>query len=338
VSKAREQVAAFIGCDPAELYFTSGATESNNIALLGVAAQCEHRKKIVTTAVEHKSVLGPCERLAEIGFEVVVLPVTQGGVVDLATAQEMIDDNTLLVSVQGANSEIGTLQPVRQIAEMAHAHNVLMHCDATQMLGKVPFTVAELGVDAASFSAHKVYGPKGIGVLFVRSGYPRTRVTPVMFGGGHEGSLRPGTLNAPGIVGFGEACKIAQNSLAGDMEYIRGLRDTLELGLSTRIRGTCLNGDRAARVPGTTSISIDGVPADLLIARVPQVCMSAGSACTTGAVSPSHVLLACGRSRDQAACTVRLSVGRYNTQRDVQLSCDLLVGTVESLREESCRK
>jgi len=338
VTQAREQVAAFIDCDPAELYFTSGATESSNILLLGMAAQREHRRRIVTTAIEHKSVLGPCERLTEAGFEVCRLPVTQEGVADLAAAEEMIDDSTLLVSVQGANSEIGTLQPVRLISNMAHAHDALMHCDATQMLGKVPFAVDDLGVDAASFSTHKIYGPKGAGALYVRAGYARARVAPVMFGGGHEDSLRPGTLNAPGIVGFGVACAIAQRSLDDEMEHIRGLRDTMEHELSSRIPRTLLNGAGAARLPNTTSISIDGIPADLLISHVPQVCMSAGSACSTGTVSPSHVLLACGRSREQASCTIRLSVGRYNTEEEVHAACDFLVEAVEALRAERSRK
>jgi len=333
VEEAREQVADSIGGDPAEIIFTSGATESNNLALLGVAEGGEpSRRRILVSAVEHKSVLVTCSILAQRGFTVEEIPVDHTGLLRVEALRARVGPDVLLVSVQAANNEVGTLQPIGAIAQYAHEHGALVHCDTAQVLGKTPLCIGDLGVDMASFSGHKMYGPKGIGALFVKQGLAGSKVVPVLGGGGQELGLRPGTLNVPGIVGMGIACRLSQPRLDQDMVETESLRDLLEDKLLALVPGAKVNGNRAARLPGTSSITFPGVPADALIANVPEVCVSAGSACTSGAVAPSHVLLAMGLSRDDAECTIRIGVGRFTTKEDIETAVRLLSSAALALR------
>lgn len=333
VSVARHQVAQLIDCPADDLYFTSGATESNNLVLLGLARNQVQRKKIVISSIEHKSVLEPCRRLAEWGFNVVQIPVNRDGVTDVDAARNLIDQDTLVVSVQAANNEIGTLQPVTAITNIAHAQGALVHCDATQLLGKVPTSITNLGVDFASFSGHKNYGPKGIGALYVRPPLAKVALEPLAFGGGQEHSIRPGTLNVAGIVGFGEACRVAFDSLAENVIRITNLRDLLEQRITESIADSCIVACSALRLPNTTSIWIKNVPADALVARMPKLCVGTGSACTSGAESPSHVLLACGLDWNDAKCVIRISLGRYTTTTEVNFAAQYLTENVATIRE-----
>lgn len=337
VVDAREAVSRCIGCDCGEIFFTSGATESNNIVLFGIANRKPRRHRIVVTAIEHKSVLEPCSWLAENGFEVVQIPVTSDGVTDVDAARKLIDDKTVVVCVQGANNEIGTLQPVADIARIAHGHGALVHCDATQMLGKVKVSITDLGVDFASFSGHKVYGPKGVGLLFAQRGSAMSLVEPIYRGGGQEAGIRPGTTNVPAIVGLGVACSLSNGSLSEDAGRITMLRDLLERQLVESCLDAFVIGSEAERLPGTTSLCFNDVPGDLLLARTPLVCAGIGSACTAGATEPSHVLLACGLPRDVARCTVRLSLGRYTTQEEVEYAATHLSKNVNEIRSSLSR-
>ena len=332
VAQARHVLAGTIGCSSEEVLFTSGATESNNIVLLGIASRQHQRRRIVLTAIEHKSVLEPCRWLAENGFDVVQIPVTRDGVADVEAARQLIDDNTLLVCIQGANNEIGTLQPVAAVAELAHSRGALVHCDATQMLGKVPVSVDELGVDFASFSGHKVYGPKGIGALFVRRNAGMSLVDPVYRGGGQERHLRPGTLNVPGIVGFGSACQLVQATLSDDVTTTSKLCKEFEDAIIRSMPEATVNGIGVARLPGTSSVTIPGVPASMLTANVPRFCISDGSACNSGAPEPSHVLLAMGLSRDDADCTVRACFGRGSAATDAEKAAAAIAAAAIMIR------
>jgi cysteine desulfurase len=333
VNDARGHVAAAIGSSTAEeIYFTGGATEANNMVLLGLVDGSNVRRRIVVSAIEHKSVLEPCRRLSERGFEVVQIPVTGNGIVDLQAVACLIDAKTLLVSVHGANNEIGTLQPIKAISEIAHAHGALVHCDASQMLGKVPVSVDELKVDFASFSGHKLYGPKGIGILFVRRGSARLAIGPILLGGGQEADFRPGTLNVPAIVGLAEACRQATSTLTSETSQIRRLRDLFEQSILDRNTDVIVAASAAERLPGTSSICFLGVPADALIAHARCICIGTGSACTAGAVSPSHVQLACGHSREIARCFVRISLGRYTTEEEVEFAINALTESVTAIR------
>ena len=333
VEAARLHIADAVGCDSADLIFTSGATESNNLALLGAAERAEpSRRRVLVGAIEHKSVLATCHLLTERGFIVEEVPVDDTGMVRVDAVEHKLGPDVLIVAVQAANNEVGTLQPVEAVARLAHGHGALVHCDAAQALGKIDIQVAKLGVDMASFSGHKVYGPKGIGVLFLRRGMASVRIAPILGGGGQELNLRPGTLNVPGIVGMGIACKAARSCLADDVATITFLRDRLEAGVLHQVPGVKINGNRQNRLSGTSSMSVRGIPADVLIANLPQLCISTGSACTSGANSPSYVLLAMGLSREEAECTVRISLGRYTTRKDVDAAIELLSSAISVLR------
>ncbi len=318
VTVAREHIAKSVGCNASDVFFTSCATESNNLVILGAAQMSARRRKIVTSVIEHKSVLGPCEALENKGFNVVRLPVGTDGLLDLDTVRHAVDSDTVLVSVQGANNEIGVIQPIKAIADIAHAAGAALHCDAAQLLGKLPVSINDLGADFASFSSHKAYGPKGIGFLTMRSHVTNVTVSPLMFGGGQENGFRPGTLNVPGIVGTGVACRLLTERMETEMREVGRLRDQLEDGIRTIAPDAQVVGSEASRLPGTLSVMFPGISAELLIARTPTVCMSMGSACSSGTVSPSHVLLALGMTRDNARCVVRLSLGRYSTDAEVQ--------------------
>ncbi len=333
VDDAREEVANLISANRKEIFFTSGATESDNLAIFGIAKleQNQGRRRIVTCLVEHKAVLLPCKKLAEIGFEVIFLPVDSGGRVRVEDAEAAINENTLLVTIQGANNEIGALQPIAEIGALAHKCGTWMHCDAAQAVGKILVNVDDLGVDLLSMSAHKLYGPKGIGALYVRGGTKRIPIEPLQLGGGQESGLRPGTLNVPAIVGFGEACRIAKEMVNDEAVRIAGLRDQLEHILTANISTLQINGNRGQRLPNTSSLTFPGVDADALLLNLPDVMMGTGSACTSGAIEPSHVLQAIGLSREDASSTVRASLGRFTEYQQIITATSEIINYLNGL-------
>ncbi len=319
MDNAREHVAALIGALPGEIVFTSGATESNHLAILGTAEYAPPtRRKIITCAIEHKAILAPCKRLTERGFEEIILPVDSSGLVSLDELEQAVGEDTFLVSIQAANNEIGTLQPIARIAELAHHYGVLVHTDAAQAIGKIPCAVREWGVDLLSCSAHKLYGPKGVGALYIRSGARSIPIRPMLEGGGQEFSLRAGTSNVPAIVGLGAACEIVAAELPQESVRLRGYQTELERGLLEAIPKLRINAPRAPRLPNTTNITFEGIEADALLLRLPGLMMSTGSACHTGAMEPSHVLQAIGLTREQASTSIRISLGRMTTENDIR--------------------
>lgn len=332
VEKARESVATSLGCESDEILFTSGATESNNLAIFGLAKGTSgSRRQILVCTTEHKSVLLPCDELTGQGFVVEKVPVNSQGEIRLDVLRRQLSIDTLFVSVHAGNNEVGTIQPLAAVSRLAHEQGALVHADVAQACGKISLSFPDLDIDLASISAHKLYGPKGVGALFVRRGLNSGALRAIAQGGGQEQGLRPGTLNVAGIVGMGVAFALAGRRLHQDMKHIAHLRDDCEqiIGATSEC---CVNGRGAQRLPGTISITFRGVPADMLITNVPELCVSTGSACSTGTPSPSHVLLAMGLSREDAECTIRISIGRTNTQQDVQLAADLIARAVSSLR------
>lgn len=333
VEQARSQVAQLIGAKSGEIVFTSGATESNNLAIFGMAAAYhDSRKRLVTSPIEHKAVLEPMRRLAQQGFELVFLPVDTKGRVDLEAAQQLINSQTLLVSVQAANNEIGTLQPIMQIAALAKEVGAFVHCDAAQAVGKVPVDVGAWGVDLLSLSAHKIYGPKGVGALYLRQELKKHPLVPLVLGGGQEWGLRSGTHNVPGIVGLGVACAIAEEVLDEEAHCIAQMRDAFELGLCSRIPNVRFNGDLNCRLPGNSSITFPDVEADALILNLPEMALSMGSACNSGAPEPSYVLTAIGLSRDLAYATVRVGWGRFNNPNEVPIAVEQICSGYDQLK------
>lgn len=327
VDEARQQIANLIEAQPGEIYFTSGATESNNLVIFGVATLMprNNRRRIVTCQIEHKAVLLPCKKLEQVGFEVIFLPVDSQGRVLLEDAVLAINDETLLVTIQAANNEIGTIEPIAAIAKIAHQHGAFVHTDAAQLIGKLPVSVDSLDIDLLSMSAHKLYGPKGIGALYIRGGARSIPIDPLIVGGGQEGGLRSGTTNVPAIVGFGEACRITKGLVEGEATRIAGLRDQLEQALAKEIPYLRINGKNAHRLPNTSSLTFPGVDADALLLNLPEVMMGTGSACTSGAIEPSHVLQAIGLSRDEASSTIRASLGRYTTEDEIQYAATIII-------------
>lgn len=328
VDQARSGIADLLRCAASELVFTSGATESNNLAILGTAHAGHGRRTILVSAIEHKSVLAPAAWLAaRHQFKLQTIPVAPSGRVDLAALSEMMSTDVLLVSVQLANNEIGTLQDVREIALKAHSVGALAHSDIVQAVGRIPVDLRNLGLDLASISAHKLYGPKGVGALFVRGGQRSSRIAPITFGGDQENGLRPGTLNVPAIVGFGVAATIARGEI--DQEGIRLalMRDQLEKRVLQSVAGSRTNGDRERRLPGNSSITLP-VEADVVLARARDLTISSGSACNTSSQEPSTVLSAIGLTARQAASTIRVGLGRFTSPADVDLAADRIVQTV----------
>lgn len=333
VEAARSQVAQLLGARPNEIVFTSGATESNNLAILGLArAFGDKRRRIVTTPIEHKAVLGPCRELEKEGFDLVVLPVDQTGTAVLNTAAEAINQSTLLVSIQAANHEIGTIQPLREIAALAHARGAFVHCDAAQAVGKIPLDVNDCDVDLLSISAHKMYGPKGIGALYVRGGR-RLGLSPLAFGGGQENDLRPGTLNVPAIVGLGEACRLCGEVMDEEAARLSQLRDNFEAQLLTKIPNLRRNGDLQNRLSHNSSLTFPGIEADALLANLAGLALSTGSACTAGAIEPSQVLSAIGLPRDEAYSTVRVGLGRGTAREEVEVAAGKIIIAFERLQD-----
>ncbi len=333
VEEARAQVARLIGAAAGEFVFTSGATESNNLAIQG-ALRCapKGRRKVLATAIEHKCVLESCRWVANHGFAFQVIPVGEDGLVDLAALVDLVDEQTALVSIQAASNEIGTIQPIAEVAQVVHRTGALLHSDAAQALGRIPIDVNLWGVDLLSLSAHKCYGPKGIGALYVRGGVRSAPLEPLVFGGGQEAGLRPGTLNVPGIVGFGKACEIARVEMPAESRRIGQLRDWFEKLVLDRVQDVNRNGAFSRRLAGNSSLRFDCVDAEALIANLPEFALSTGSACTSGALEPSHVLTAIGLSRDAAYNTVRIGIGRFTMEQELEYAAARIAQVVERIR------
>jgi cysteine desulfurase len=332
VERARDQVARSIGARPEEITFTSGATESNNLALTGIVRAYRDRRppRIVTVATEHRSVLETCRALERDGCEVVRLGVRPDGLVDLDTLRSAVAAPTLLVSIMMANNEIGVVQPIGELASIAHEAGAIVHTDASQAVGKLPVDVRVLGVDLMSFTAHKMYGPKGVGVLFF--GADLGRLEPLLHGGGHERGLRSGTLNVPAIVGFGAAATIAAEELDGEGSRLGRLRDELLAGLRTGIPDLSVNGSLVARLPHNLHVSVPGVDAEALGPVLDDLFVSTGSACSSGRVEPSHVLLALGMDEDLARASIRFGLGRWTTPATIARAVGRVTEAVLGLR------
>lgn len=335
VERGRKQVAALTGASAREVVFTSGATEANHLAIAGVAAAAPpERRHAVTVATEHKAVLDVFRRLTADGWHVTMLPVPASGLVDVRAVAEAITPQTALVSVMLANNEIGVVQPVAEIARHAHAHGAVMHTDAVQALGRMPVDVHELGVDLASFSAHKLYGPKGVGALYLRRGV-ESRLRAPMPGGGQERGLRGGTLNVPGIVGFGAACDIARHELDGEIRRLTLLRDRLWQRLQAQVDGVSLNGALAPRLAGNLNVTFAGVDGEALLLGLTNIAVSSGAACTSA--QPSHVLAALGLDTTAALASLRFGLGRWTTAEDIDRAVAHVAEVVAHLRATSPR-
>lgn len=336
VDYAREQVAKLIGADPKEIIFTSGATEGDNLAIKGVfemyASKGNH---IITANTEHKAVLDTCKHIEKMGAEVTYLNVKEDGLIDLAELEAAIKPNTILIAIMYANNEIGVIQPVKEISTIAKKHGVLFFSDAVQAVGKIPVDVNKDGIDLMAFTAHKMYGPKGIGALYVRRKNPRVKVTAQMDGGGHERSMRSGTLNVPGIVGFGKAAELARLEMAQDAERLSKLRDKLETALM-QIEEAYINGNPNHRLPHVTNISFKYVEGEgLLMGFNKNIALSSGSACTSASLEPSYVLKALGLGDDLAHSSLRFGLGRFTTEDQIDYTIEHVTNTVLKLREMS---
>ncbi len=335
VEGAREKVAQAIAADPREIIWTSGATEANNLALRGVStakAYATRRKHIVTLRTEHKSVLDPCEHLESQGFEVTYLGVDRNGQLDFDKLDAVVAEDTLLVSAMHGNNETGVVIDLAKIGKLCKERSVLFHSDATQTFGKLAIDVDAFGVDLLSFSAHKVYGPKGVGGLYVRRRSPRVRCDAQILGGGHERDMRSGTLNVPGIVGLGAAAEVAVRDRDADASRITSLRDRFEAGLRTSLDGVEIHTAGAERLAGTCNLSIAGIEAEALIERLPDLALATASACTSAMRQPSYVLGALGLSAEAIASSVRISLGRFTTEAEIERACGRLVEAVRALR------
>jgi cysteine desulfurase len=336
VEQARERIAKLIGATSKEIIFTSGATESNNLAIKGVAEMYKEKgNHIITQAIEHKAVLDTCKRLEKYGFRVTYLPVQKDGRIDLEDLKRAMDDKTILVTIMTANNEIGALQPIREIGALCHERGVLFHTDAVQAIGKVPFNVIQDNVDLASLTAHKLYGPKGVGALYVRRKNPRVQLVAQIDGGGHERGMRSGTLNVPGIVGFGKACALANEGMGEEAVTLAALRDRLKDAIMSQLDEVYINGSVEHRLPGNLNISFAYVEGESLLMGINDIAVSSGSACTSATLEPSYVLKALGAGDDLAHSSIRFGIGRFNTQAEVDYVAERVVDTVKRLRELS---
>ena len=336
VDRARKQIADLVGATPREIIFTSGATESDNLAIKGVAEMyAEKGNHIITAATEHKAVLDTCKKLEKHGYRVTYLPVMGDGLIDLDMLKESFTDKTILVTIMYANNKIGVLQPVREIGALCRERGVLFHTDAVQAIGKVPVDVNKDNIDLASITAHKLYGPKGVGALYVRRKAPRVQITAQMDGGGHERGMRSGTLNVPGIVGLGEACAIAHKEMPEEMKRLRYLRDKLKDKLQSGLDEVYINGSMEHRLPHSLNMSFAYVEGESLLMGINDVAVSSGSACTSATLEPSYVLKALGVGDDVAHSSIRFGIGRFNTEEEIDYVADKLVDVVKKLRELS---
>ncbi len=336
VDKARRQIAELIGATPEEIIFTSGATESDNLAIKGVAEMyAERGNHIITTPTEHKAVLDACKKLEKRGYRVTYLPVEPSGLIDLDRLQAAITEQTILITIMHANNEIGVLQPIREIGRIARQRGVLFHSDATQSVGKVPVNVNADNIDLLSLSGHKMYGPKGIGALYVRRKNPRVQLTAQMDGGGHERGMRSGTLNVTGIVGLGEACAICQREMPEESARLSRLRDYLKDRIMAELDEVYINGTMDSRLPNNLNLSFAYVEGESLLMGIKDVAVSSGSACTSATLEPSYVLKALGVSEDLAHTSIRFGLGRFNTEEEVDYVAERVIDAVRRLRELS---
>lgn len=338
VDQARIRLAEFLGSsNPSEIIFTAGATESNNLALKGVAEiYREKGNHIITQKTEHKCILDTCKYLEKHGMRVTFLDVDTHGQIHLEELKKNITDQTILISIMTANNEIGTVQKIAQIGDIAHERGVLFHTDAAQATGKLPIHVEDMKIDLLSLSAHKMYGPKGVGALFIRSKNPRVRVEPLLHGGGHEKGLRSGTLNVPGIVGLAKACEIAKKEMTMEYSRIMALREKLRNGIERGLEGVFLNGHPTERLPGNLNISFAGIDSDAFLSALDrEVAVSSGSACNTQNLEPSYVLKALNLPMERMKSSIRFGVGRFNTEEEIDYVIDRVVETVKQLRQNS---
>ena len=336
VESARGQLARLIHAAPKEIIFTSGATESNNLAIKGVAEiYREKGNHIITQVTEHKAVLDTCKRLEKYGYEVTYLPVSKDGRVDPDDLRRAITPKTILIAIMYANNEIGVIQPIEEIGKIAKERGVLFHTDAVQAVGKVPVDVIRENVDLLAMTAHKIYGPKGCGALYVRRRNPRVQLAATIDGGGHERGMRSGTLNVPGVVGFGKAAELCQNEMAQESERLRGLRDRLKEGILQGLEGVYVNGSMTFRLANNWNASFAHVDGESLLMGINDVAVSSGSACTSAKMEPSYVLKALGVSEDLAHSSIRFGLGRFNTQEEVDYVIQRVVEVVSRLRELS---
>jgi len=336
VEAAREQIATLIGTGPKAIVFTSGATESNNLAIKGVAEMYKDKgRHIITSLTEHKAVIDPCKRLQQHGFEVTWLKGDENGLVCPQEVAEALTDKTILISIMAANNEVGTINPVAEIGALAKRREVFFHCDATQAVGKIPINVEQMGIDLLSLSAHKIYGPKGVGALYIRRRGPRVRLSCQMDGGGHERGMRSGTLNVPGIVGLGAAAELAGKEMPAEARRLAQLRDHLEQGIRSRLDYVKLNGHPTLRLPGTVNLSFAYVEGEALMMKMNDVAVSSASACTSASLEPSHVLRAMGVPDDLAHNSIRFSLGRNTTRAEIDYAIERVVKAVNELRRLS---
>jgi cysteine desulfurase len=336
VENARAQVASLIGATPKEIIFTSGATESDNLMIKGVAEMYREKgNHIITQAIEHKAVLDTCKRLEKDGFEVSYLPVQRDGRVDPEEVRKAITPKTILITVMYANNEIGIINPIQEIGKIAKEHGIFFAVDGVQAVGKIPVDVQKDNIDLLAISAHKIYGPKGVGALYVRRRNPRVQLSAIIDGGGHERGMRSGTLNVPGIVGLGAACEIAQKEMAEESVRLRKLRDRLKAGLESKLDEVFINGSMEHRLPNNLNMSFAYVEGESLLMGINDIAVSSGSACTSATLEPSYVLKALGVGEDLAHTSIRFGLGRFNTEEEVDYVTDKMVTVVTKLRELS---
>lgn len=331
---SRERISNLINAEREEIYFTSGGTESDNWAIKGVALASKNKGHIITSSIEHHAVIDPCKYLEKLGFDVTFLEVDKYGLVDPNKLEDAIRKDTILVSIMHANNEIGTIEPIEELARIARDHGILFHTDAVQTVGKIEVDVKKLDVDMLSISSHKIYGPKGVGALYIRKG---TKIDPYMHGGGQERGMRSGTENIAGVVGLGKACEVAKKNLKKEEERLTNLRDNLIKGIFDRIDDVILNGHPERRLPNNVNVSIEYIEGESLILRLDEegICASTGSACSSRSLEPSHVLLAIGLTPVQAHGSLRLTLGKDNTEEDIDYVLEKLPSIVAELREIS---
>jgi cysteine desulfurase len=336
VEKAREQIAKLIGATAKEIIFTSGATESTNLAIKGVAEMYSERgNHIITQVTEHKATLDTCKKLEKQGFRVTYLPVQADGLIDIEDLKRAIDDKTILVSIMYANNEIGVIQPVQEIGKLCHEKGILYHCDAVQAVGKIPVNVITDQIDIMSISGHKIYGPKGVGALYVRRRNPRVQISEQINGGGHERGMRSGTLNVPGIVGLGKACELCQEEMEAEGKREQELRDYLKAKLEKALDYVHVNGNMEHHLPGNLNMSFVYVEGESLLMGINDIAVSSGSACTSATLEPSYVLKALGLGDDVAHSSIRFGLGRFNNKAEVDYVSDKIIDVVQKLRELS---
>ncbi|GAC1632156.1 MAG: IscS subfamily cysteine desulfurase [Candidatus Acidiferrum sp.] len=336
VENARAQVASLIGATPKEIIFTSGATESDNLMIKGVAEMYREKgNHIITQAIEHKAVLDTCKRLEKYGFEVTYLPVQKDGRVDPEDVRKAIKPTTILITIMYANNEIGVINPMQEIGKIAKEHGIIFAVDGVQAVGKIPVDVQKDNIDLLAITAHKIYGPKGVGALYVRRRNPRVQLSAVIDGGGHERGMRSGTLNVPGIVGLGKACEIAQQEMASESARLLGLRERLRKGLEAKLDDVFINGSMEYRLPNNLNMSFAYVEGESLLMGINDIAVSSGSACTSATLEPSYVLKALGVGEDLAHTSIRFGLGRFNTEEEVDYVVDKMVQVVSKLRELS---